>query len=71
MSSVEWFVNKNNWPQDLEYARAFAHEAVNTWKWKRKSETIKQEIDAATSVARLQQLVIYPLLSGEGLTVIK
>jgi len=65
------FVNQNNWPKELEDAREFARDAVMNWKWKEKSPMFLAQIDNAKTVKRLQEIVIFPLLSGEGMKVIK
>lgn len=65
------YIDQTNWPTDLEKAKQFAREAVGEWKWKDKAPKFLRQIDRATSVKRLQEIVIYPLLSGEGLAVIK
>lgn len=68
---VEYYVNAANWPTDLAEAKAFGEEAVTAWAWKEKAPKFIREINNATSVRRIQTLVIYPLLSGEGLAVVK
>lgn len=71
MSDLSFYVNKDNWPTDLEQAKKFGIEASSKWKWKNKSERFIEEIKNCSSVTRVQQLVIFPLLSGDGLKVIK
>ena len=68
---IEYYVDAKNWPKDLDGAKAFAKQAWGKFKWKKKAAKFKDEIDRATTVARVQSLVINPLLSGEGNSVIK
>ena len=70
-TDLSFYVSEVNWPNELEPARDFARQAVSEWKWKDKSEKILREIEKAGTIKRLQQLVIYPILSGEGIGVIK
>lgn len=65
------YANQANWPSDLNAAKDFAREAVTTWKWKEKAPKFLAEIDEARTIKRLQEIVIYPLLSGEGMKAIK
>jgi len=69
--SLDQYVNASNWPTDLEEAKTFAREAIEQFKWKEKVPGFLRQVDKATTVARLQEIVIYPLMSGEGLKVIK
>lgn len=71
MNDLNHYVNKNNWPTDLEPARLFAREAIIKWIYKEKITRFLRQVDSATSVKRIQEITIYPLLSGEGLKVIK
>lgn len=71
MKDPNKYVNQANWPTELAQAKEFAKEAVTTWKWKEKAPKFIAEIERATTVKRLQEIVIYPLLSGEGLKAIK
>lgn len=68
---VEHYVNEANWPKGLDEAKAFGVEGITAWAWKDKAPKFIMQINRATSVKRVQQLVIFPLLSGEGLGVIK
>lgn len=68
---VEYYVNEANWPKGLDEAKAFGVEGITAWAWKEKAPKFIMQINRATSVKRVQQLVIFPLLSGEGLGVIK
>lgn len=68
---LEDYVNAANWPTDLEAAKEFAREAVTQWQWKEKAPKFLGEIDRATSIKRVQEIVIYPILSGEGNAVLK
>ena len=65
------FVDRANWPDDLNKAKAFAQQAFKQFQWKEKIPQFLSELDRADTVEKVQQLVIYPLLSGEGLQVIK
>ena len=69
--SLEYYVNKDNWPTDLEEAREFARQAISEWKFKDKVEKHLRNVERATSVERLQQLIVQTMLSGEGLGTIK
>ena len=68
---LETYADQSNWPTDLEAAKAFAHEAIAVWKWQQKAPYYKALVDQATSVKRVQEVIIYPLLSGEGIGVIR
>lgn len=68
---VEYYVNASNWPTTLAEAKTFGEEAITAWAWKEKAPRFIKQINKATSVKRIQELVIYPLLSGEGLGVVK
>lgn len=68
---LEQYANKDTWPKDLPAAKEYARQAVNEFQWKDKVPELLAEIDKATRIARLQEIVIYPLLSGEGNFVIK
>jgi len=68
---VEFYVDDRNWPQDLDEAKEFAAEAIEAWAFKDKQEKFLMEINACSTLKRVQELVIYPLLSGEGIGVIK
>lgn len=68
---LEYYVNEANWPTDLEAAKEFAKEAVLKWQWNEKKPRFIAKIDRARTVKQVQELLIYPLLSGEGMGVIK
>jgi hypothetical protein len=68
-NDLEKYANSANWPNTLGECKTFATEAVQTWKWKKKAPEFIKEIEGATSIKRVQEIVIYPLLSGEGLAV--
>jgi len=70
-TQLEHYVNAANWPSDVEAAREFAREAINRWAFKEKAPKFLAQIDKASTVKRLQEIVIYPLLSGEGLGVVR
>lgn len=67
---VEYYVDESNWPSTLEEAKQFAREALEAWAYKDKVPQFLEEVDKATSILRVQKIVVYPLLSGEGLGVI-
>jgi hypothetical protein len=69
--SLEQYVDASTWPTDLAEAKEYGKTAVNQFKWKEKVPTFLDQIDKASSVKRVQEIVIYPLLSGEGLGVVK
>lgn len=68
--SLEYYADQNNWPSDLSDAKEFGKDALKDWKWKKKAPIFMAQIDRAKTVKRIQELVIYTLLSGEGLKVI-
>lgn len=68
---LAFYANKDNWPGDLEQAREFARKAINEWDWKEKTPKFLAKVDAAKSVAQLQNIVLMPMLSGEGLGVLR
>lgn len=65
-NNLDYYINKNNWPNDLDEAKSFAHDAVSIWKYKEKAPEFMAKIDRAPSVAEVQKLVVYSFLSGEG-----
>lgn len=68
---INYYADQSNWPNTLDDARLFAHEAISNFKWKKKAPEFKAKIDRAKNVKRVQEVVIYALLSGEGNAVIK
>ena len=68
---LEFYANKKNWPLDLEEARKFAQEAIHQWNWPEKAPKFLALIDQAPTIKRMQELVLYPMLSGEGAAVIR
>lgn len=68
---LEFYVNAANWPSDLEAAKDLARESISKWKFQDKAPKFLREVDKARTVGRLQEIAIYPLLSGAGLGVIK
>ena len=69
--NLEDYANASNWPTSLEEAKQFAHDAISHFKWKNKIPVFAQQIETATTIKRLQEIVIYPILSGEGMKSIK
>ncbi len=65
------YVNSANWPTELDPAKEFAREAVSKWIWKDKAPDFLVKIDNARTIHQLQEIVIYPILSGEGNAVLK
>lgn len=68
---LEYYANKDNWPSDLEKAKEFAKGALKKWKWKEKAPKFISKIENASSVSKVQELVLNTMLSGEGLGVTK
>lgn len=71
MKDLNYYANKDNWPSDLVLAKEFAKQAIKEWDFKEKAPRFIAQIEAAPTVKRVQELTLYPLLSGEGLKVIK
>jgi len=70
-AELEFYVNAKNWPKELEAAKEFARNAILTFQWKKKAPKFLAAIDNASTVKRVQQIVINPILSGEGIGVVK
>ena len=67
---LEKFVDSKNWPKDLAAAKEFGKEATAQFKFKDKIEKFNNEIDKATTVAKVQSVVINAIMAGEGNKVI-
>lgn len=70
-SILEKYINQNNWPKGLEASKEFAHKAIKEWIFKDKQKKFHIEVENATSVAKVQQIICNTFLSGEGLSTIK
>lgn len=68
---AEDYVNQDNWPNDLMSAREFAREAILAWTWKKKAPERLAQVNRAKTIKRLQEIVAYAVLAGEGNSVIK
>lgn len=68
---LEYYVNAANWPTDLEAAKELTRESISKWKFQKNAPKFLRQVDEACTISRLQQIAIYPLLSGSGLGVIK
>lgn len=68
---LEKYAAAANWPSDLSAAKEFARQAINEWDFKQKAPEFLAKIDRATTIKRLQELIIYSMLSGQGHGVIK
>lgn len=69
--NVYAYVNKDNWPSDLDHAKAFAMEALTTFKFQKKVPQFRAAVEKATTAARVQYIVINAILSGDGYGVVK
>lgn len=65
------YVDQANWPTEFTDAKMFAVQAITDWTFEAKRPKFLAQIEKATTIKRLQEIVIYPLLSGEGMKVIK
>ena len=55
-----------SWPEDLLEAKEIARKLFATWQWKKKRPMFDGELERATNVKRVQELVYYTYLSGDG-----
>ena len=65
------YINKDNWPSDIEGAREFAREALECFKYRDEVPKLLKAVEQATCVARVQYIIVNAILSGEGNKVIK
>ena len=69
--TMETFINKDNWPTELAEAKVFAMQAVDTFAFKDKIPAFKRDIEKATSVNKLQFMIVNAAMSGSGLSVLR
>ena len=55
-----------SWPTDLLEAKEVARKIFANWQWKKKRPQFDGELERATNVKRVQELVYYTYLSGDG-----
>lgn len=70
-NNLEYYINKANWPSDLENAKVFAHDAISAWNFKEKAPEYIAKVDRARSLQEVQRIIIFTFLSGEGLSTTK
>lgn len=70
-STINKYINKNNWPNDLNDAKQFAKSALSEFKFRKKIDKFAKDVDAATTVHRVQFIIINAIMSGDGFGVIK
>ena len=67
---MDKYINQANWPTTIESAKDFAKEALDEMKYRNNVPALTRAVENATSVKRVQMIVINSILSGEGLKVL-
>lgn len=70
-SNINKYIDKKNWPNDLYDAKQFANQALSEFKFRKKIDKFAADVDAATTVHRVQFIIINAILSGDGFGVVK
>lgn len=65
------FINQDNWPTDVDDARAFGLQALKYFRYRDQVPKLTAAVQRATTVQRIQHIIINAILSGEGYRVIK
>jgi hypothetical protein len=72
MLALNECVNKDTWPVELESAKQYATDIINQFHAKKaKKASLLRAVVEATTVSRIQFIVINSIFSGNGLSVIK